>query len=227
MRNLVLLTLLLGAAVFAYAGNSPVEFTFVAFDNGDWQNGYPYVIQPTDGPIAGMAVMCDDYFHGGAPGQMWEANITQLGSDNISLTRFNKVVSGPSSLSPLNLYDEAGWLLLQTRLNPSNQWQAINYAVWYIFDPSQTPCNGGCQMWLTDAQNAAAMHFPGTDFNKVYVITPVNQYDPDPNGAQEFLALGSDSGLGVGGGPASVPEPGTLLLIGTGLVGLVGRKFLH
>jgi hypothetical protein len=224
MRKVLLLALLLGGTVCAYAG--PTEFTFVAFNNGDWQNGYPYVIRPTDGPIAAMTVMCDDYFHGGAPGQMWEANITQLGSDNISLARFNKVVSGPTALSPLTLYDEAGWILLQTQVEPTNQWQAMNYAVWYLFDPSQTPCNGGCQMWLTDAQNAASMHFPGTDFNKVYIITPVNQYDPNPNGAQEFLALGSDSGLGIGGQP-TVPEPGTLLLIGTGLMGLVGRKFLH
>jgi hypothetical protein len=226
MRRFVLLLLVFGGAVCAYAG--PTEFTFVAWNNGQWQNGYPYVIQPTNGPTGSiLAVMCDDYFHGGMPGDMWEANITQLGSGNISLARFNKFVSGPSALSPLQLYDEAGWLLLQTQLLPSSQWQAINYAVWFLFDPGQTPCNGACEMFLADAQNAAQMHFPDTDFDRVYIITPVNQYDPDPHGPQEFLALGSDSGLGIGEEGTSVPEPGTLLLLGSGLVGVLGRKFLR
>jgi hypothetical protein len=230
MRRLVLLALLFGGAICAFASSSdsgPVEFTFVAWNDGQWQNGYPYAIEPTNGPSGAiLAVMCDDYFHGGGPGDMWMANITQLGSGNISLARFNNIVSGPTALSPLKLYDEAGWLLLQTQVEPTNQWLAINYAVWYIFDPSQTPCNGPCEYWLSNAEQAAAMHFPDTDFDKVYIITPANQHDPNPNGPQEFLAIGADSGLGIGQGSPTVPEPGTLLLLGSGLLTIVGRKFM-
>ncbi len=225
MRKVVLLALVLGGAICAYA--SPTEFTFVAWYNGDWQNGYPYAIQETNGPYAALAAMCDDYFHGGMPGEQWEANIESLGSGNISLARFNKLVSGPAALSPLNLYDEAGWLLLQTQVEPTNQWQAINYAVWYIFDPTQTPCNGACQTYIAAAQQGIK-GLPQSYYDRVYIITPVNQYDPDPNGPQEFLALGSSSGLeGSGASDTTVPEPGTLALLGSGLIGIVGRKFLR
>jgi hypothetical protein len=169
--------------------------------------------------------MCDDYFHGGMPGDMWDANITQLGTGNISLTRFNKIVAGPTSLSPLTLYEEAGWILLQTQITNQSEFQSMTYAVWHIFDPN-APLIGDAQFWLDQAMLQAEMHFPGSDFNRVYVITPVNQYDPDPNDPQEFLALGTDSGLIIHPrGGATAPEPGTLLLLGTGLAGILGRRF--
>jgi hypothetical protein len=224
MRRLVLLALLFGASVCAYAG--PVEFTFVSWNDGQWQNGYPYVIQETDGPNAALTVMCDDYFHGGMPGQMWEANISSLGSGNISLARFNQEPAGPNALAPLTNYDAAGWLLLQTLVEPSNQYQAMNYAVWYLFDPTQTPCNSACQNWVSDAR-MSIIGLPQSYYDRVYIITPVDQYNPDPDSAQEFLALGSSTGLGLGpNGDPSVPEPGTLLLLGSGLAAIAGRKFL-
>src|SRR5437660_31662 len=113
MRRLLLLALLLGGSVCAYA--DPIEFKFVAWNDGQWQLGYPYLIAPvnTSSPSF-LAVMCDDYEHGGVPGQIWDANITQLGTGNISETRFNRI-PGPTGLSPLTLYEESGWILLQTR----------------------------------------------------------------------------------------------------------------
>jgi len=229
MRKLALLVLLFGGAVAAYAGSSssgPVEFSLVAWNDGAWQNGYPYVIEAVNDPGQSILfAMCDDYFHGGMPGDMWQANITQLGSDNISQARFNNI-PGPNGLYPLLLYDEAGWILLQTLDTPRSQFQAMNYAVWYLFDPSQTPCNGACQIWITNAENAASNHFPDTDFDKVYIVTPVNQHDPNPNGPQEFLAIGTDSGLIPNPGNPTVPEPGTFVLIGSGVAAIAGRRLL-
>jgi hypothetical protein len=212
------------AAVYAYAG--PSEYTFLYWNGGDWQNGYPYYITQTNGPgDQFMAVMCDDYFHGGEPGDEWEANVTNLGSGNITLTRFNKYVSGPTALDPLYLYDEAGWILQQTPVEQSSQWKDMNSAVWTIFD-SNAPCDSGCQAWLADAEQARKANFFGDKFENVYILTPVNQYNPDPNSMQEFMYLGAASSGGSDQNQTT-PEPGTLLLMGGGLLAMLGLKFLR
>jgi len=221
MRRLLVLAVVVFAAVCAQA--DPVEFTFLAWNDGNWQNGYPYFVQEIGGPIAALAVMCDDYIHGGEPGDMWDANITNLGPGNITLTRFNNV-AGPFALYPLMLYNEAGWLLLQTQDNPMSEWLAINTAAWTIFDPA-APCNSECQVWLAAARNEARLGFPDTDFYKVYIITPVNQHDPDPHGIQEFMYIGEDPRGGPGS--ATAPEPGTFILMGTGVLAALGRRFWH
>jgi hypothetical protein len=223
MRRLLILAVVVFAAMYAKA--DPIEFTFLAWNNGDWQNGYPYFVQQTNGPPNSVqAVMCDDYIHGGMPGDMWFANITNLGTENISLTRFN-TTAGPNSLYPLMLYNEAGWLLLETQVEPVTEWLPINTAVWNIFDPA-APCNSECAAWLAAAQNEAKIGFPGVDFYRVYIITPVNQHDPDPNGIQEFMYIGEDP-RGDQNGGATVPEPGTFVLMGTGVLAVFGRRFLH
>ena len=170
--------------------------------------------------------MCDDYAHSGKPGDIWDANVTNLGSRDIALTRFN-TSPGPFALFPLRLYNEAGWILLQTQTEQNTEWKAMNYAVWRIFDPN-APLFGDAQTWIDAARQEAREGFPDIDFNKIYIVTPVNQHDPDPNGIQEFMYIGQDptgaqQGLAGGG---TTPEPGTLLMVGTGVAAMIGKKVL-
>jgi hypothetical protein len=224
-RVLLLLMLFLCGTGLAYA--DPTQWEFVSWSGGDWTNGYPYYVEPLSGPGGSViAVMCDDYEHGGQPGDIWDANVTNLGTKDISLTRFNRI-SGPFATYPLQLYNEAGWILLQTQMEQSSEWKSMNYAVWHIFDPN-APLFGDAQTWIDAAEQQAHQGFPDTDFNKVYIVTPTDQYNPDPNSIQEFLYIGQDpSGAQQNqNGGGTTPEPATLLMVGTGIVAMVGKKFL-
>lgn len=178
---------------------APVNMFFVGFQPGGWQVGYPYYATVNNGPI--VDIMCDDWVHGGSPGDIWQANVTNLGTGNLTDLRFNQL---PNALT---LYQEAGWLLLQTEVTPQSQWRDINFAVWRIFDPNVPLPN---PYWLNQAQQEAQLGFPGVDFYQVEIYTPLNQYDPNPNDPQEFLQI--------------VPEPGSFLLLASGLLGAVARK---
>ncbi|MGA2905705.1 MAG: PEP-CTERM sorting domain-containing protein [Candidatus Korobacteraceae bacterium] len=230
MRKLVVLAVLLCGAVYAYGqiNSAPVPFTFIGWNDGNWQNGYPYYVQAGTNSTE-IDVMCDDYFHGGMPGDQWFANITDLGTGNLSLVRFNNII-GPNSLYDLMLYDEAGWLLLETEVEPSSQWVYMNSAVWTIFDPS-APCDSTCQAWMSAAQRSI-VGLPQSFYNDVYIITPsgnnppdCGQHNQDPNCIQEFMYIGGNSS--GSGQDQTTPEPGTLVLMGTGVLTLFGRKFLN
>src|SRR5271167_807547 len=143
MKKFWVLLGLLALATTAYA--NPSNLVFVGFQSGGWQVGYPYTIT-VNGNLT--AVMCDDWVHGGAPGDMWLANYNVLGTGNLTQLRFNQLSSA------LTLYDEAGWLLLQTEVTPQAQWTDMNFAVWHIFD-SSVSLNQGAQNWLNLAQQEA------------------------------------------------------------------------
>jgi len=218
MRRLLVLAVVLCGAAYAYAG--PIEFEFLSWNDGNWQNGYPYQIVEVGGSDSVLNVMCDDYIHGGQPGDQWEANITDLGTGNITLTRFN-TLPGTTSLYALGLYDAAGWILLETEDEQQSQWREMNDAVWTIFDPS-APCDSTCQAWISAARSAIR-GLPQNYFNDVYIVTPVDQHDPDPNSIQEFMYIGENSTAGAD--DQTTPEPGTLILMGTGLLAVFGRRF--
>jgi PEP-CTERM motif len=155
---------------------------------------YPYTLQIGNSSFAGI---CDDYFHEVYVGETWNANIYT----------FSQYTSGRFGSEGLQNYEEAAWLLsLIPSVNPKEVGD-INFAVWSIFStgvPVQAAGNGllGSNYWL---QLAEAQNFSNFDFSNYRIVTPT---DSGTGSAQEYLIR--------------VPEPSSILMLGTGLIGFAG-----
>jgi hypothetical protein len=188
----------IAATVCAYA--NPVEVRFAGL-GGENQNGvytYPYYLTIDNGPQIPM--ICDDFYHGSAIGDTWQANITALAGGDLSNTRFGD----------LTKYQEAGFLLLQINDGNQPEWGNINFAVWQIFNPGVNagdppPGTLGAAYWLNLAQTT---DLGNVDFSNVMILTPLDAHSE--SGDQEFLYL--------------TPEPGALMLIGGGLLTLFSQR---
>ena len=197
LKLLVALLFVIGATM-AFA--DPVEVRFAGL-GGQSQNGlytYPYYLTIDNGPQIPM--ICDDYFHQSNVGDTWQANITNLGAGNLSTTRFDNLIE----------YQEAAYLLMQINDGNQAEWGNINFAIWKIFnhnvDLGDTPPGTfGAKYWYDMAKTT---NLASIDFSGVEIVTPTHQFCED--GDQEFMYL--------------TPEPGTLLLIGSGLIGLFAQR---
>lgn len=211
----------LAACILAVASPlsaQPVHFKFT--DAGAGYNAFGIYIGTYGGTqdfglsdAEHVGLNCVDYLHEVMVGQEWDANISFLGSGDISKTRH------PLSLDQ---YKEAAWLIAQ--YNTTNV-QAVQSTVWNLFGG-----NPGSN-WAADPTllAAAQARHPLFDYGDFYIVTDVNANGPqDGSSVQEFMVY--DPGFDAPSfqnefNPVqSAPEPASLVLFGTGFVGLLAFR---
>jgi hypothetical protein len=168
------------------------------------------------GQASTVNVLCVDFLNEVNYGDHYAVNVTNLGGgawNTVDDTRH------PGDVAT---YRKAAWLGSLFSSTPTTLWGSVHYAVWNLFTPAQAPDDARSGQYLALADVAAShnygafdyqgTHYGAVDMTQYWVLTDVNAEGRALGGEQEFV-VSSATPLGAA---ATVPEPGTLLLVGTG-----------
>jgi hypothetical protein len=176
-----------------------------------------------------VSLNCVDYFHDVYLGDVWTANVTNLGAaaGNLDLLANTRYGHAADPLAPydagaygnvLQLYKQAAWLTTKYDANPGStpdKTRAIQSAIWTLF-------NG------YDGKIADAPWFngPGTDINdSAWWVSQSALYANQVN-LNEFSVLTGNVDAWADGSKQeflihTTPEPGTIVLMLTGMAALL------
>jgi len=222
MKKTLLISCLLAfgilfAATIAHAGTVAMGFTGAEGNNSGGVYTYPYNF--TLNGSGNYQLMCTTFTKQISPGEQWDATtltVDTLNSVNVLGLEFPSAgVTG---------YLEASYLFVEEanafsggNTDPKGLY---NWAVWDLLtgqDVSGSNLGTGDEAQVQTYLNAAVALSNGgsltpLQFNNVVIYTPT---DMSASGPQEFFGYGTPVGT-------PVPEPGTLALVGFGVLGLAG-----
>lgn len=205
----------------AFADWAPITMTFSGVNGINDGANYvsPYTgLMTINGQSSPVTLFCDDFNNEVTWNEVWQANVTQLSSSDLSNTRYGdshdvalllSIDPYYNTYTPAQLYAQAAWLTTQfNQFMSSNPGQvvALQYAIWDLFD-ANAPTNSSAQAWILSAEQ----NYGSVNLSNFEVVTNVGPLCLTGQ-VQEFIV--------------PTPEPGTFELLGAGflLIVHIGRR---
>ena len=199
VSSLVILTAMFACTGTALANsNVTMQLTGVGGNNAGGVYTYPYYFSINGAKP--VALICDSYDNQVVVGETWQASVSSL-------------LSGKGMFGNQLLDYKAAGLIFKSILNGTVSVNAGNFAIWGLFSTNAKDSSyfqsSGAQAIETEFLTLASTA-KNSAFNGLYLYTPIPGTQSWGNTAQEYI------------GYSPVPEPGSLVLFGTGLISLAG-----